>query len=72
MKYLLIFLLAFFIFSDAFAVNDSLNIRDTTNVTIGGNAEHDSLSTFIYPVLDFFYIPTGNNDAIQNTFIAIA
>ncbi len=34
MKYLLLFFLASFTFSDAFAVNDSLNIRDTTNVMI--------------------------------------
>lgn len=63
-------ILTFSLMPSAYAV-DNINIRDTTNVTIGWS-EHDNLTTFIGPVLEFFYDTTGSSDAVQNTFIAIA
>lgn len=73
MKHFLIFLaLIFSSWGSVLAANNDINIRDTTDITIGWNAEHDNLSTFIAPILDFFYLPTSNSDAVQNTFISIA
>lgn len=72
MKYLLLILLSLLPVTSLFAANENLNVRDTTNVTVWWNSENDVLLTFIGPVLDFFYMPSGDSDAVPNTFIAIA
>jgi hypothetical protein len=77
MRALILFLLTiisgFLSLGDTYAVNNDINVRDSSQVTISGNAEHGNLTTFMGPILNFFYSPIASGDAtIPNIFLVIA
>jgi hypothetical protein len=69
MKYFLSLLLAILPLSLFAASEGNLRNTDSIQVTATSNEE---LDTFMGPILEFFYTPSGSANAVENTFFNIA
>jgi Type IV secretion system pilin len=74
LSFLAISLLIFLVPLDlTFAAQTDINVRDTSQITISGNAENDNLLTFMSPILNYFYSFSPSGDStVPNIFLAIA